>query len=91
QRSYPYFDPMTQTTAPIDFTGTEKRETIPTYIFHQEIEPVALAYSLGILQQQTPDEKATAQLPVFRSDDADHSAHRLHRYRKARDNSDLHL
>lgn len=63
QRSYPYFDPMTQTAAPIDFTGTEKRETIPTYIFHQEIEPVALAYSLGVLQQQTPDEKATRTSP----------------------------
>lgn len=36
QRSYPYFDPMTQTAAPIDFTGTEKRETIPTYSFHQK-------------------------------------------------------
>ncbi|WP_244080862.1 DUF3068 domain-containing protein [Corynebacterium striatum] len=51
QRSYPYFDPMTQTAAPIDFTGTEKRETIPTYSFHQEIDPVSVVNSLSIAQQ----------------------------------------
>ncbi|WP_289297543.1 porin PorA family protein [Corynebacterium guaraldiae] len=42
QRSYPYFDPLTQDTEPIDFLRDEKLDSIPTYVFHQDVAPVSL-------------------------------------------------
>ncbi|OFN78612.1 DUF3068 domain-containing protein [Corynebacterium sp. HMSC074E01] len=42
QRSYPFFDPLTQDTEPIDFLRNEKLDSIPTYVFHQDVAPVSL-------------------------------------------------
>ena len=42
QRSYPFFDPLTQDTEPIDFLRDEKLDSIPTYVFHQDVAPVSL-------------------------------------------------
>ena len=42
QRSYPFFDPLTQDTEPIDFLRDEKLNSIPTYVFHQDVAPVSL-------------------------------------------------
>ena len=42
QRSYPFFDPLTQDTEPIDFLRDEKLDSIPTYVFHQHVAPVSL-------------------------------------------------
>ncbi|MDO5033186.1 DUF3068 domain-containing protein [Corynebacterium sp.] len=46
QRSYPYFDLLTQQAEPIDFTGTEKLGDIPSYTFHQSTEPVSISEAL---------------------------------------------
>ena len=43
QRSYPFFDPLTQDAEPIDFLRDEKLDGIPTYVFHQDVAPVPLA------------------------------------------------
>lgn len=42
QRSYPFFDPLTQDAEPIDFLRDEKLDGIPTYVFHQDVAPVSL-------------------------------------------------
>lgn len=53
QRSYPFFDPLTQDSAPIDFLRDEKLDGIPTYVFHQELQPAALADVLGTDQHRS--------------------------------------
>ena len=47
QRSYPFFDPLTQSAKPIDFLRDEKLDGIPTYVFHQDVAPVSLLQVFG--------------------------------------------
>lgn len=48
QRSYPFFDPLTQDTEPIDFLRDEKLDGIPTYVFRQDVAPVLLTEVFGL-------------------------------------------
>ena len=47
QRSYAYFDSLSQRADPIDYRTKETLGTIPTYVYHQDIQPVSLAEALG--------------------------------------------
>lgn len=42
QRSYPFFDPLSQDAEPIDFVRDERLDGIPTYVFHQDVAPTPL-------------------------------------------------
>lgn len=47
QRSYPYYDSVAQTSEPADFTGTERLNGVPTYMFRQTIEAHPLNETLN--------------------------------------------
>lgn len=47
QRSYPFFDPLTQDSEPIDFVRDERLDGVPTYVFHQDVAPVSLLEVFG--------------------------------------------
>ncbi|MGP5506051.1 DUF3068 domain-containing protein [Corynebacterium flavescens] len=47
QRSYAYFDSLTQRADPIDYRTKETLESIPTYVYHQDIAPTSLPEALN--------------------------------------------
>ncbi|WP_165243145.1 porin PorA family protein [Corynebacterium lizhenjunii] len=51
QRSYPFYEPLTQDSAPVDYVDSETRDGVDVYLFHQELEAVPTIEMLQRLQQ----------------------------------------
>ena len=47
QKSYPYFDPVTGRSFPIDYLAANRNAALSTFLFHQVLDPVAVEHTAG--------------------------------------------